>query len=229
MAAPQTDSSAASYDHDDAARSALYTLLARAFDNPDSEFHAATVDGSLAAEIEAYLDRSSLSVESPDITTEKTHEALCGTYNELFTLGHSEYIDRTDGSMESEGPTVPLYESKYRDAAWSDVNQDLARAYDHFGVSVSGEGRDHHDNLRLELEFAAYLARREAVGEVAAGRARRDFLDRHLQPFTTALRARLEEVEGGFYTDLIRLLESVVEADLEALHERHGGDDDGEQ
>jgi DMSO reductase family type II enzyme chaperone len=228
MAAPQADHGA-DYDHDAAARSVLYSLLCRAFDNPDSTLHAGAVDGTLATEIETYLDRSSLAVSAPDITTEQTHEELSGTYNRLFTLGHAEYTDRTDGSMESDGPPVPLYESKYRDAAWEDVNQDLARAYDHFGVSISGEERDHHDNLRLELEFAAYLARREALGDAAAGRARRDFLDRHLEPFAAALEERLEDVEGGFYADLAGLLADVVESDLAALRDTYGGSDDGEQ
>ena len=229
VAAPQADHTGTDYDHDAAARSALYTLLARAFDNPDSEFHAAAADGSLTAEVETYLDRSALSVEVPELRTDRTREALCGIYNELFTLGHAEYTDRTDGSLDSEGPPVPLYESKYRDASWEDVNQDLARAYDHFGVSVSSDERDHHDNVRLELEFAAYLARREAAGEHSAGKARRDFLDRHLEPFSEALAERLDEIEGGFYADVADMLGAVVESDLSALRDRYGGGSDGEQ
>ena len=229
VAAPQTDHTGAGYDHDAAARSALYALLARAFDNPDEEFHAAAADGSLTSEVETYLDRSALSVEVPALRTDQTHEALCGTYNGLFTLGHAEYTDRTDGSLDSEGPPVPLYESKYRDASWDDVNQDLARAYDHFGVSVSSDRRDHHDNVRLELEFAAYLARREAAGEDSAGKARRDFLDRHLDPFAVALAERLDEVNGGFYADVAAVLEDIVEKDLSDLRDRYGGDSHGEQ
>ncbi|MCU4716953.1 molecular chaperone TorD family protein [Halapricum hydrolyticum] len=213
------------YDRDAAARSALYALLARAFDNPDREFHAAATDGDLAREVDTYLERSSLSVERPRLETEQGYEELCGTYNRLFTLGHAEYTDRTDGSLESEGPPVPLYESKYRDVDWNAINVDLARAYEHFGLSVSSEERDHHDNLRLELEFAAYLARREAAGETDAARARRDFLDRHLDPFATALERRLEDVEATFYADLARLLERVVSSDSRDLRERYGASD----
>lgn len=214
---------AATVDRDLAARSALYGLLVRAFDNPDEEVHAGAVDGSLQAEAETYVDQSALTVDVPAVETDATHEDFSGTYNRLFTLGHAEYVDRTDGSMETEGPPVPLYESKYRDADWQDVNVDLARAYDYFGVSVDTDRRDHHDNIRLELEFAAYLARREAAGEADAGRARRDLLDRHLVPFAGALRERLAEVEGGFYADLALLLDRVVTADREALADEYGG------
>lgn len=225
MAVPQPDNGG-EYDRDAAARSCLYSLLARAFDNPDSAFHGAAADGQLASEIETYLDRSSLSVAVPPVGTDLSHEELSGTYNGLFTLGHSEYTDRTDGSVENEGPPVPLYESKYRNADWNDVNVDLARAYEHFGVSVNTDCRDHHDNLRLELEFAAYLARRAASGEADAHRARRDFLTRHLDPFADGLASRIEQVHDGFYADLAGLLEDVVSADLADLQVRYDGRND---
>lgn len=230
MAAPRAARETASgWDRDVAARAGLYALLSRAFDNPDPSFHAAATDGSLAVEVDTYLDRSGLSVAEPDLTTSNPYEELCGTYNELFTLGHAAYTDRTDGSMEASGPPVPLYESTYREASWETVNQDLARAYDHFGVSVATDERDHHDNVRLELEFAAYLARREAAGEADAGRARRDLLDRHLVPFATALADRLDEVESGFYAAVAELLAAVVRADRDALVATHGGGGDGQQ
>jgi DMSO reductase family type II enzyme chaperone len=228
MAAPQTDR-VSEYDRDPAARSALYGLLARAFDNPDDELHVVATDGQLASEVDTYVHRSSLSIDRPDIGTKRSRERLSATYNDLFTLGHAEYTDRSDGSMESEGPPVPLYESKYREASWNDVNVDLARAYDHFGVAVDQERREHHDNLRLELEFAAYLARREAIGEGDAGRARRDFLDRHLEPFADGLLTRIEAVHDGIYADFARLLKAVVRADLADLRERYGGGVDVEQ
>ena len=216
------DAAGSAYDRDAAARSALYALLSRAFDNPDRELHAAATSDDLTGEVDAYLERSSLSVERPDFETGRDYEGLCGAYNRLFTLGHAEYTDRTDGSLDSEGPPAPLYESKYRDTDWNTINVDLARAYEHYGLSVSGDERDHHDNLRLELEFGAYLARREAAGEADAARARRDFLDRHLVPFTTALEQRLEDLEAGFYADLARLLDRIVTSDHRDLRERYG-------
>ena len=223
--ATRHDAADDTYDRDAAARSALYALLARAFDNPDRELHAAAANGDLTGEVDAYLERSSISIERPDLETGRDYEELCGVYNRLFTLGHAEYTDRTDGSLDSEGPPAPLYESKYRDTDWNTINVDLARAYEHYGLSVSGDERDHHDNLRLELEFGAYLARREAAGEADAARARRDFLDRHLVPFATALERQLEDFEAGFYADLTRLLERIVTSDRRDLREHYGDRD----
>jgi len=218
-------------DRDAAARAALYSLLARAFDHPDEELHAAAVDGSLETEAAEYVDRSALAVSIPALTTTENYESMAARYNGLFTIGHAEYTDRTDGSLETEGPPVPLYEFRYRDASWDDVNGDLARAYDYFGVSVDAERRDHHDNILLELEFAAYLGRREALGETDAARARRDLLDRHLEPFTKGVFDRLEDLDGGVYTGLAQLAWNVVTADRDALYaaldEADGGDASG--
>lgn len=207
-------------DRDAAARAALYALLARAFDHPDEAVHAALVDGALETEVATYLDRSALEIPVPSLTTVEDYESVAARYNGLFAIGYAEYADRTDGSLETEGPPVPLYECRYRDASWADVNADLARAFDHFGVSVDETRRDHHDNVRLELEFAAYLARREALGEAGAARARRDLLARHLEPFTDGILDRMEALEGveaGVYADLARFARDVVTADLEAL------------
>lgn len=208
---------------DPAARAALYSLLARAFEHPDEEFHAAASEGALNGEISQYLSETTLGIAAPNLTVEESDEALSARYNGLFTVGHARYTDRTDGSLDSEGPPVPLYESSYREASWNDVNRDLARAYDYFGLAVDEDEREHHDYLPLLLEFAAYLSRREALGEEDAARARRDVLDRHLDPFTEALVERLTEVEREFYTALATLTRRVVLADMTAI----GGDDDG--
>ncbi|MEF8774232.1 MAG: molecular chaperone TorD family protein [Halobacteriales archaeon] len=218
-------------DGDAAARAALYGLLARAFDHPDERLHAGARDGSLAEEAAAYVDRSALSVSVPDLTARGDYESMAARYNRLFAIGHAEYTDRTDGSLESEGPPVPLYEFRYRDASWEAVNRDLARAYDYFGVSVDGEFRDHHDNVRLELEFAAYLARRQATGDDDAARARRDLLARHLDPFTGGLVDRFDDlaVESGVYADVAQLARRVVAADLATLRETFGDPDGGDR
>jgi len=105
-----------------------------------------------------YHDASD-AVEAPALATDDDYETLAARYNDLFELGYSEYTDRTDGSLDSSGPPVPLYESKYRpDQSWNDVNLDLARAYDHYGLEIDQDRRDNHDALRYELEFAGYLA-----------------------------------------------------------------------
>lgn len=205
----------------------MYALLARGFDHPDDEIHAAAVDGSFRAEALTYAEEAGFESHVPALSTERDYESLAALYNGLFEIGHVEYTDRTDGSEEAEGPPVPPYESRYRDASWDDINTDLARVYDYFGVTVDENQREHHDNIQLELEFAGYLARREALGSADAARARRDLLDRHLVPFTEGLLDRLTEVDGGFYTNLAELARRIVENDLASLRETL--DDPGEE
>lgn len=202
-----------------AARAALYALLARGFDHPDEKLHTTAANGSLRTEALGYADETGFDISVPELTTERDYQSLAALYNGLFEIGHVEYTDRTDGSEEAEGPPVPLYESRYRDASWDDINTDLARAYEHFGVSVDQNQREHHDNLRLELEFAGYLARREALGSNDAARARRDLLDRHLEPFIEGVLEALTDHDSGLYTDLAELACQVVGSDLAALRE----------
>ncbi|AEM57403.1 chaperone protein [Haloarcula hispanica ATCC 33960] len=209
-------------DEDAAARGAVYATLAKAFEYPEESFHSAAADGTLAADLRACLDRTGLAVSVPSLTTDDDYETLAARYNDIFELGYSEYTDRTDGSLEAEGPPVPLYESKYRpDHSWNDVNLDLSRAYSHYGLEIDQDERDNHDALTYELEFAGYLARREAaVGEDAAI-ARLDFHDRHLGHAAAGVADRLADEPGtDIYGGFGELLEAFVRADRNDLAER---------
>ena len=212
-------------DEDAAARGAVYATLARAFEYPEESFHSAAADGTLEADLRACLDRTGLDVSAPSLTTDDDYETLAARYNDIFELGYSEYTDRTDGSLEAEGPPVPLYESKYRpDHSWNDVNLDLSRAYSYYGLEIDQEQRDNHDAVTYELEFAGYLARREAaVGEDAAI-ARLDFHDRHLGHAAAGVADRLAEEPGtDIYGGFGELLEAFVRADRNDLAARLEG------
>lgn len=211
-------------DPDTGARGAVYGVLARCFRDPDERLHAALRDGSLEAEISALLDRTALDVTAPTVRTTADHDTLCALYNDLFVIGFSRAVDRTDGTVESEGPPVPLYESAYRtDVSWSDVNLDLARAYEHFGVGVDSEQREHHDHLPLVLEFAGYLCRREAAVDPAVARARLDFHDRHLRVVAAGIAERIrEETNPGVYGDVAGFLDRFTAADVKDLAGRVG-------
>ncbi|AZH25807.1 molecular chaperone TorD family protein [Haloplanus aerogenes] len=213
-------------DLDAAARGTVFATLAGAFRHPTREFHALTADGDLAADLAQCLDRTSLDVSVPTLRTDDDYETLAARYNDLFELGYSEYADRTDGSLEASGPPVPLYESKYRpDQSWNDVNLDLARAYDYYGLEIDADTRDNHDALRYELEFAGYLARREAAVEGTAAAARLDFHDRHLGHAAVGVSDRLADEPGtDIYGDLGTLLEAFVRADRNDLAARLEGD-----
>ena len=214
-------------DRDPASRGGLYALLARGFRHPDEEFHAAAADDSLAEEVAALADAAGLDLDVPAMTTDDDFETLCARYNDLFVIGFAAYEDRTDGTLASDGPPVPLYESTYRpEASWGDVNLDLARAYEFFGLGVDEDDRDNHDALPLQLEFAAYLARREALGEGGAAAARLDLLDRHLSYVAAGVCEGLADEAGtGVYGDLGALLEAVVRGDQADLGARREAGD----
>jgi DMSO reductase family type II enzyme chaperone len=205
-----------------AARGGVYALVATLFDEPDGTTYAQLAAGDADATCRALVDATDLAVDPPDLTVDEPHDLLCARFNDLFTVGYAEYTDRTDGSLEADGPPVSLYESAYRpEASWNDVNLDLARAYDYFGLEVEQSARDNHDFLPYLLEFAGYLARHEATGSTAAARARLDFHDRHLHVLADGLAERMaEQSETSIYGELADFLRRFVAADQAALAAR---------
>ncbi|WP_436931717.1 molecular chaperone TorD family protein [Halosimplex halobium] len=218
---PPTDA-----DRDAAARGGLYALAARAMTEPDEQLHEALASGALDRECRRLLDRTTLDVEPPDLTTDDDRETVCARFNDLFVLGQTTVEDRTDGTIDAEGPDVSLYESGYRpEASWNDVNLDLARAYDYFGVEVDEQRRENHDHYRLELEFAGYLCRREAAVDPDAARARLDFLDRHLAVLAEGVDDALDGERGtGYYGELAAFCRRLVAADTNDLADRLEGE-----
>ncbi|MGB9955184.1 molecular chaperone TorD family protein [Haloferax prahovense] len=221
-------------DRPAAARAAIYTALATLLDEPDERLHERLVAGEVDETLRGLLDATGLSVAPPELTVDDDYETACARFNDLFTVGYAEYADRTDGSLDSEGPRISLYESSYRpDAAWNDVNLDLARAYEYFGLEIDQETRDNHDYLPYELEFASYLARLEAAadpgGERAndAARARLDFHDRHLHVVAGGLAERAADTPGsGLYGEVASFLDRFVAADQRALAAQFEGGDE---
>ncbi|MFB6114194.1 MAG: molecular chaperone TorD family protein [Halodesulfurarchaeum sp.] len=194
-------------DGEDVARGTLYEVLATLFDEPEAWLYEAMVDGSFRVDLEHLTDRSGLDVDVPAFDPVDDHELLCARFNDLFAVGYPQ-------------PAVPLYESDHvEDPDWHDVNLDLARAYDYFGVEIDSDHRDHHDHLVIELEFAGYLSRLAATsGSDDAERARRDFLSRHLLPFLESVTTAVEdEVETGIYDDVTAFALAVAETDYATL------------
>lgn len=214
-------------DRDAAARGATYALLAHAFEHPDDHFYELLADGSLREQFEALATRMPFDLAADAVRTGDDFDTLCARYNDLFVIGFSEYEDRTDGSLSTTEPPVPLYESAYRtEVSWTDVNLDLARAYDYYGLRPAEDDRDHHDSLRLQLEFAGYLARREAAVDGAdAARARLDLLDRHLRILVEGVADRIEdEPNTGVYGRFARALDDFTATDRAELADRLGVD-----
>lgn len=225
-----TNDLAESLDVDAGARGAIYALLARLFTEADEELYAVLSAGEITAEFDALLDRTTLDVEPPDLTVEEDREDLSARYNDLFVVGYSEVVDKTDGTVHNEGPPVSLYETDYRpNVSWNDVNLDLARAYEYFGCEVDREVRRNHDHLRLELEFMGYLCRREAAVDPDVAAARLDFHDRHLRVFAEGLVEALGSEPGtGLYGRLGGFLDRFTTADVDDLAARKdNGEDEG--
>ncbi|MCC7078315.1 MAG: molecular chaperone TorD family protein [Acidimicrobiia bacterium] len=117
---------------------------------------------------------------------------------------------------------VPPYETAYlQPSIVGHVGElaDIAGFYKAFGFEVSKERTDH---LLVELEFAAFLAAKEAAaiaagheeGTVIVGSARRTFYQDHFGCWLNAYAAKLEEKEPGVpYTALVDLLASWVTVD----------------
>ena len=207
---------------DAGARGAVYALLARLFTEADEELYAALSGGGVTDECARLLERTGLDVDPPDLTVEEERETLSARYNDLFVVGYSEVVDRTDGTVHNEGPPVSLYESDYRpNVSWNDVNLDLARAYEYFGCQVDEDVRRNHDHLRLELEFMGYLCRREAAVDPDVAAARLDFHDRHLRPFAEGIADALASETGtGLYGRLGDFLDRFTAADVDDLAAR---------
>jgi len=225
-------------DPEPSARGALYALCSRIFTDPDDELYALLADGSVTEECRALLDETTLSVDPPEFTVSEDHETVSARFNDLFVVGYSEVVDKTDGTMNNHGPPVSLYESDYRsEISWNDVNLDLARAYEFFGCEVDQEIRRNHDHLKLELEFMSYPCRREAAVDPGVAAARRDFHDRHLRVFAEVLADAVADESGtGVFGRAADFLERLVKADVDELANReieepttrdNGGSTDG--
>jgi DMSO reductase family type II enzyme chaperone len=209
-------------DTEAGARGAVYALAARVFDDPGEALYSALDEGRVHDQFAALVKQSGLDVESLDATVSDDRETLAARYNDLFVVGYSEVVDPTDGTIESQGPPVSLYESDYRpEVSWNDVNLDLARAYEYFGCQVDQDQRRNHDHIQLQLEFMGYLCRREATVDPDVAAARLDFHDRHLRVVCEGVAEALDEEPGtGLFGRLADFLDRFSAADVDDLAAR---------
>ncbi|WP_136591770.1 molecular chaperone TorD family protein [Salinigranum halophilum] len=204
------------------ARGGVYALAAKTFDQPSEAFYQELATGRIDDFFAGLVDQSGLDVEPPDATVDEDRQTVAARFNDLFVVGYSEVVDKTDGTVDNYGPPVSLYESDYRpEVSWNDVNLDLARAYEYFGCQVNQETRRNHDHVRLQLEFMGYLCRREATVDPDVAAARLDFHDRHLRVVTEGIADMLGNEPGtGLYGRLADFLDRFTAADVEDLAAR---------
>jgi DMSO reductase family type II enzyme chaperone len=208
------------------ARGGVYALAAKTFDQPSESFYQELATGRIDDLFAGLVDQSGLDVEPPDATVDEDRQTIAARFNDLFVVGYSEVVDKTDGTVDNYGPPVSLYESDYRpEVSWNDVNLDLARAYEYFGCQVNQETRRNHDHVRLQLEFMGYLCRREATVDPDVAAARLDFHDRHLRVVTEGIADTLGNEPGtGLYGRLADFLDRFTAADVKDLAARREGE-----
>jgi DMSO reductase family type II enzyme chaperone len=175
-------------------RAAAYTLLAHLFAYPDDE----GVESIRVAALEAKEAAASIAIlRLASVAEEPRREAMEPAYVRLNTF--------------STSPDAPMFETAYFGSDAQQQTQrmaDIAGFYRAFGVeSVSGVLRP--DDLPVELEFMAYLCRKEAyaaehMGAPRVGQARRAqrmFLQEHLGRWAPVLGQKLASSEdaGPFY------------------------------
>lgn len=196
-------------------RAVAYTLLAHCFAYPD----AAGVAGLRDAATDAKALAADIAIlRLANIADEPVREALEPAYVALNTF--------------SSSPDAPMFESAYFGGEPQQQTQrmaDIAGFYRAFGVEHAG-GDLRTDDLAVELEFMAYLCRKEAYAAQHLGaprvaqmrRAQRLFLQEHLGRWAPGVGRHLagSEVAGFFYKLCGETLAGWVLRDCEAAGAR---------
>ena len=196
--------------------SQVYLFLGKCFSYPQDELYALMKDERIGEEFRALVEGLPFHVDCKGIPSPALSQ------EELET----EYINSFDIGIGASLP-CPLYESAYREEETSsrDITEELLRFYDHFQVKLSDKEKDYPDHLVVELEFMAFLAKKEAdaveQGKDPAPyrRAQLDFLDRQLDKWVHRLNERLQErVKEPFYQGASSLLREFLMNHLSYLH-----------
>jgi DMSO reductase family type II enzyme chaperone len=198
-----------------AARSGAYRLFAEAMAYPDDEFVEWLKSGDLAEALHSHLEAIDPTLCGSEarwqaLSTAGTNEEIAVEYTRLFETG-------------AKGPPCALYGGLYGGARMK-VMEEAVRFYNHFGLTLSGAPRELPDHLATQLEFAHYLAYREAetlsAGEDAGPyrRAQRDFLDRHLGSWIPKLCDRVrKEAAAPFFIETLESLSELLTWDVARL------------
>jgi DMSO reductase family type II enzyme chaperone len=176
--------------------SQVYLLLGRCFSYPNHEFYKLMADERTEEQLRAMVEGLPFAVNFKGIPSPSLPQ-------DEF---ESEYINSFDIGF---GPSLPcpLYESAYReDTSSRDITEELLRFYEHFDVQLSDKEKDYPDHLVVELEFMAFLAKKEGdalkrENDPAPYRfAQADFLERHLEKWVSRLDERIQKtIKEPFY------------------------------
>ncbi len=174
--------------------SQIYLFLGRCFSYPKNEFYEAMKDIRVREEVWALLGGAPFKLKfnncipSPPLLQEE------------FETG---YISTFDIN-----PSRPLYETAYsrEDMCARDIYEDLLRFYDYFDIKLSEQEKDYPDHLTVELEFMAFLSKKEGdatgpgVSPDPYRLAQLDFIERHLDKWVYKLDEKIQtKVKDPFY------------------------------
>lgn len=203
--------------------SQVYLFLARCFAYPKEQFYRLLKDESSPEQVTVMAEGLPFPVTIKGIAApELPPEELESVYINAFDMGF--------------GPSLPcpLYESAHReDTSSRDITEELLRFYDHFDVKLSEEEKDSPDHLGVELEFMAFLAKKEADAvnrgndPTPYGLAQVDFLERHLDKWVCSLDGRIQErIKEPFYRTASSFLREFLSSHLSYLRNNigHQGD-----
>ncbi len=167
-----------------------YLFLSKCFSYPEEGFSETMRDKRMEEEIKDLVEGLPFEVNFRGIPFPSSQDEIADI--------ESEYINTFD-----LGGGKTLYESAYTghrdDMCSRDIYEDLLRFYEHFDIKLSDKEKDYPDNLVVELEFMAFLAKKEAdaleFGKDANPYrlAQRDFLERHLNKWVDKLNERIQK------------------------------------
>ena len=194
--------------------SQVYLFLGKCFSYPTQEFYQLTQDEGTGEEVRAMVEALPFDVNFKGIPSPSLPQ-------EEF---ESEYIKSFDIAFGPSHP-CPLHESDYRDDVSStEITEELLRFYEHFQVKLSDKERDYPDHLVVELEFVAYLAKKEADAGKRGNnpapyrRAQVDFLERHLDKWVPKLDEKIQKrIKQPFYQGASSFLREFLSSHLSYL------------
>ena len=190
--------------------SQIYLFLGRCFSYPKNEFYEAMKDIRVREEVLDLLEGLPFKVNFGDGLT----GGIPSTSLSLEEF-ESEYVNTFDIN-----PSRPFYESAYsrEDMGARDIYEDLLRFYDYFDIKLSEKEKDYPDHLTVELEFMAFLSKKEcdATGSGVSPDpyrlAQLDFLERHLSQWVNELDEKIQKkARDPFYKGVSSFMRELIE------------------
>lgn len=216
------------------ARSFIYRLIAKAFEDPTPEGWATLAASGCQASFSAAI--AALSGGFPALA-DVARGFAAAFREEAFEEFHAAYLSAFGHAARG---SCPLNEIEYGDIKADGLYQphrlaDLAAFYHAFGLELAAEAAERHDHLCLELEFMCVLAGKEAYAlehqldadELEIGReAQKKFLHEHLGRWAPAFSRRLAiQAAGTPLAAAAALLRIFLEAECARFDVAPGSED----